>query len=344
VVDQFLLAYEITDIIRDTLLFSNVGLGSGKSFIATLGQASLENRQYQISASILEVNGAEDYNLANNHLSAVFLVNSDKDYIPMVERFHGVSHMQQVPWAVLNEDNGLTWELRSADDGTPNNTAAMINSYVYENIGEKNWLISPALDFSVADAAGMWFKYSYAYRISRNDVLTIAVSTDCGKTFPYILFERSGNTLSQVTTTEEWQPQGPTDWSSEYLNLNEFAGERDVRVAFIWTNGNGNNIFIDDIEFFADDATTPLVTTINDFQVFPNPAPSDNVNIAIRVFQRQNIEVRIIDALGRQIQNFGYENVLNQILHVPLPYLAKGMYVLRIKGKDINKAKRLMIQ
>jgi hypothetical protein len=344
VVDQFSLAYQISDVVRDTLTFTNVGLAPGRNFIATLGHISLLNRQYNLSVQIVEVNGGVDYNLANNHLASVFLVNSDRDFIPMVERFNGAGNWDQVPWAVLNENNNLTWELRSGDYGTSNNTVAMINSYTYEAIGERNWLISPALDFSRAEAAGMWFKYSYGYRESRNDMLTIAVSIDCGKTFPYVLFERSGRFLSVVTTTDEWIPQNAGDWINEYLNLNEFAGERDVRMAFIWTNAHGNNIYIDDIEFFANDATSPIVTTLNDFQVFPNPAPSDLVNIAIRVFHRQDIEVRIIDALGRQIKRFDYENILNQILYVPLPHLAKGIYVLRVNGPGINKARRLLIQ
>jgi hypothetical protein len=45
-------------------------------------------------------------------------------------------------------------------------------------------------------------------------------------------------------------PTGASDWSRHFINLSEYVGHEDVRIAFVARNGNGNNLYIDNIEFF----------------------------------------------------------------------------------------------
>ena len=45
-------------------------------------------------------------------------------------------------------------------------------------------------------------------------------------------------------------------------------GEGSVRIAFVFVNGNGNNIYLDNVEFFV--SGTPIIVS-NSMSVYPNP-------------------------------------------------------------------------
>ncbi len=344
VINQFWLNYQINNLVNKTLFFEELNLQPQESFQVILDAISLPDGQYQINVNIVEVNGTSDYNLSNNSLSKVFLVNKDSDFIPMVERFHYSRIWPNGTWSVINEDAKDTWNLQLANNGSTNNYSVSMKSFQYNNIGEQDWLVSPSLDFSNTSSAGMWFKFAYAYRQNRNDKLTILASTDCGQSFPFILFEKSGSMLSAEFSSVEYQPAGSDDWRNEYVDLSEIAGENNVRIAFRWTNGNGNNFFLDDIEFFETEASMPIVSTLNDFKIFPNPASPGNVQIALRFYQRQDIEVTVVDAIGRSVKTFFYQDALNQILDIPFPDVPSGIYILWVKGQGVNKARRLLIK
>lgn len=349
-VDRFKIAFSIESLdpqavmVHDTVEFTDLALARDQSFPAELNHVNLENGMYRFSARIIEVNGSDDYNLANNAREMTFLISDHADFIPLVERFNGQLSWDNLKWSVLDEDNEQGWDLQYAKAGEDYNIAASINGYEYEKVGERDWLVSPTLDFSFVEDAGLWFKISYAYRERRNDRLSVVASTDCGITFPYVLFEKTGSALSGVQSDERWRPSGAADWTNEYVDLGVLAGRDNVRIAFIWTNGNGNSVYIDDIEFFTTNAEDPLVDIKNDFLLFPNPLSGEEFIIALRLAERQDLEVAIFDAFGRQTAGFTFKNGLNQVFEAPLTLrLPSGVYLVSLKGSKIKKTKRLIV-
>lgn len=343
-VHSFKVAYAIQGVVSDTILFENLDLEQDKSFITELKHVNLENGSYKFSTQIVEVNGDKDYNQSNDAKSISFLVNDQSDFIPLIERFDGRLSWENLDWSVLNEDGEQGWDLQYTTNGIANNVSATINSHEYETVGQRDWLVSPALDFSEAEESGLWFKLSYAHRETRNDKLSIMASTDCGRSFPFLLYEKAGEGLAVESSAERWKPSGAEDWLDEYVDLTVVAGRQDVRIAFVWTNGNGNAVYLDDIEFFASQADDPIVNTKNDFLIFPNPLNGTEVNLALRLAERQDIVVSVYDALGRQTSDFKFENALNQVIKAPFsPQLPAGIYIISLKGPNINKSKRLIV-
>lgn len=343
-IHSFKIAYSIEGEVADTILFENLDLVRDQTFAVELNRVNLDNGSYTLRAQIVEVNGVADYNQLNDAKSIAFLIDDHSDFIPLVERFDGKASWDNLNWSVLNEDGAQSWELQAAKNGAEKNISATINSYEYEAVGERDWLVSPSLDFSGAEEPGMWFKLSYANRDTRNDKLSIAGSIDCGRTFPYLLYEKSGEALSIKSSTERWRPSGPEDWLEEYVDLSVLAGHPEARIAFIWTNGNGNIAYIDDIEFFASNAVDPVVRGKDDFVVYPNPINGRDVNLALRLAERQDIVVSVYDALGRRSLDLKFENALNQTIHAPLSsQLPAGIYIISLKGPKINKSKRFVV-
>ena len=55
------------------------------------------------------------------------------------------------------------------------------------------------------------------------------------------------------TSTTSWTPSGKDDWRKNKIILNSLVGKSNLRFAFVATAQNGNNLYLDNIEFFIDD-------------------------------------------------------------------------------------------
>jgi hypothetical protein len=123
-------------------------------------------------------------------------------------------------------------------------------------------LLSPSLDFSIAEAPELLFKHAYSFLPGGfySDTLRIVYSTDCGKTFPdsHVLWEAAGQDLaSTLVQRTDFTPSGPGDWMNNAIDLSVLKGLSGVIIAFEGVNGRGNNLYIDDIGLYPDQ--TPRV-------------------------------------------------------------------------------------
>ncbi len=149
------------------------------------------------------------------------------------------------------------------------NHVLFLNAFNNTNIGDKSWFVSPTLDFSAATEASLTFDLSYAFRGSNIDQLLILASTDCGISYTDTVFNESRAELANgESSSSSWLPED-SDWQRGLtINLTAYAGESSVRIAFVFVNANGNNIYLDNIEFFVSE--TPIIVS-NSMSVYPNP-------------------------------------------------------------------------
>jgi hypothetical protein len=179
----------------------------------------------------------------------------------------------------------------------------------------------------------MTFDLSYAFRGNVIDRLHILVSRDCGLTFSDTVYQASRSRLARgESSTESWLPQD-TQWQRAVaINLTDFIGEDDIRVAFVFTNGNGNNIYLDNIEFFVSGA--PVVTD-KPISVYPNPfvLSEQNSQYQLRVTfslpVKGQVRIELIDMAGRVLISKAPENILNQTYAISIPDMPTGPYVMR---------------
>ncbi|MEX0881842.1 MAG: Pregnancy-associated plasma protein-A, partial [Cyclobacteriaceae bacterium] len=198
-------------------------------------------------AEIVEVNGATDEDPTNNTRQTVPELVSE---ISLPYFYRG--HQESGSWDIENSDNGITWQPLSLSIDGVSQDLYYLTGFNYNVQGEIDYLISPKFDLT--DLPNAQLNFQLAYIPFDNDefleTLIVAVSTDCGNNFDIISapYNKSGTRLATgPPSTNEFFPSSESQFRREILNLEEYAGFSDVRIAFVSLNGYGNNIFIKDI-------------------------------------------------------------------------------------------------
>lgn len=302
----------------------------------------LEEGQHFLKAGIESPNGVDTTDLSAYDVEKYFLVSKDEDIAPAIEKFE-ITDLDISLWSVYNPDDGITWEIGDAPYEPGGNRAAVMRMYDYFMIGAQDWLVSPIFDLSSHMDANVTFNFSYASGNGTEDVLDLRVSTDCGNSWPYTLFSASGDQLVTGTTDGRWEPAGAADWKKGYADLQQFAGTENVRLAFVTTNLNGNNLYLDNIEMFVTGFTQDITLKENSILLHPNPSETGTLYVTVKTDQRQEVTMQIIDMKGRIIYDRGLTNVLNQTFEIELPGENTGVYIIRATGPTYQQTARLIL-
>jgi hypothetical protein len=189
----------------------------------------------------------------------------------------------------------------------------------------------------------MQFDVSYRRRDERQENFQILLSTDGGATYEPVDFSPPETEGSSVS----WVPQTEDDWFQDlYIDLEKYVGESSVRIAFVISNANGNNFYLDNLEFFV----TAIPSTIDigsPFDIFgydlQDPTNSA-LQIGFNLQERQNVNIQVIDLLGREQLRASYADVLNQIYSIPAETPgAAGVYIVRVQIGDKFYSRRILL-
>jgi hypothetical protein len=274
----------------------------------------------------------------NNSLTKIVKSDQQKDVIPIRLTFEDTTHEN---WSNFNlhSPSGMTW---TVSEGVVDNHYLHFDSYQNTTIGDEAWFVSPALDFRRAKTASLTFDMSYRGRGVIKDEFELAISTNCGQTF-----ETSSLDLPPFDQSEaEWVPQSAGDWIQLKADLSGYAGKQNIRVAFKMTNSNGNNIYLDNIEFFLTDQPNGVFIE-DDFNIFgydlADPA-NDNLQVAFNLANRTDVSCQIMNSMGGMVSEIVWLDVLNQIYDLPLPDSAgAGIYYVRLNIHGKNYTTRVLV-
>jgi hypothetical protein len=302
----------------------NTVIQPGEITTITLPQLGLNEGANEIEFSIYEPNGLIDINPADNNMTITSVINEAAARIPLRENF---DNSFEGEWIILNPSGGMPWEVTS----TNYSQSVYFNSFDNTTLGDEAWLVSPVLDFSSAPTASMFFEVSYAFNSPHYDQLKILLSKDCGKTFDLTAYDKGGEELSTASSSAPWLPLNETEWKKEFVNLTALAREENARLAFVVRNANGNNLYVDNIEFFASDNPNPPV--INEQFLIYGASPSDpgSFYLTFNLPEAQHIHYLVTDMLGREVASALIENVLNQTFLIDAGHTAAGIYIVRLK-------------
>jgi hypothetical protein len=96
----------------------------------------------------------------------------------------------------------------------------------------------------------------------------------------------------------------------------------------VFSNTAGNNIYIDNVEFFV--SNNPFPIDIDEpFALYPNPSPGQDVRVTFNLDTREDLVLDITSSTGTQVFSRQLTHVLNQTFYLSLPSLATGVYVVR---------------
>jgi hypothetical protein len=314
-------------------------LRPGETVELTFDEFIIESGTNQLDFELTNI--PEDVDASNNSTTHVFAIDNQQDFIPLREQFNEES-LNLTNWISINEDDDVGWETKELPYEANSNTA-YINLYNYEDRTQVDWLVSPVLDFSDAVEASMTFKTSYARNIDFNDQLQIVIAESCDGFFDTVLETYNSNDLAVINSGEFWEPDSRNDWIDHSLDLGAYAGLKDLRIAFKVFNDYGNNLYLDDIEFYATANEKRVSSARNSFTLYPNPADDGRFQLAFNTSERQEVIVYIYDQMGREILKTNYPNTLNQTYYYDMTGKGPGVYYIHAKGRDFIRSKKLLL-
>ncbi|WP_420580993.1 choice-of-anchor J domain-containing protein [Reichenbachiella sp.] len=243
----------------------------------------------------------------------------------------------------MRTDAPTNWTISEFREENVTNFALTFLGYEIDSLNIENWFVSPVLDFSNTEEASMTFDVSYASKIGRNDQLRILASTNCGKDYSLEVYNKKGSVLAVTQSETAWSPQTADDWRNDFVDLSDLAGHADVRVAFLLTNQNGNNLYLDNIELFVSADENQIVIE-ESMRAYPNPA-SDFIEVKFNFNIKEEILLRIVSLDGNVIAEETFPNTLNQTYRIEnIKSTNNGMYVLQAIGDFTNLSNKILIQ
>ncbi len=303
-----------------------------------------ESGNYDVTLVVTNTSG-------NNSETKEDYINVGGKMLPFSDDFE--QGMAPEGWQVMNDDNQETWEEYNLDG----NTAMRMNHYNYGPPGDRDQLISPALDLSGLDNAYITFDHAYAQRHTAiTDSLIVYVSGDCGATWNRV-FEAgedgTGNHVTHPQTDESFVPESSEDWCGEgfgadcnEIDISQFTGQNNIKVMFETYNYYNNNFYLDNVK-----VTNSIMTGIeandtkDDFSlaVYPNPTKG-MINVVGSGFD-DDIQIFISSMDGKIIYSENIDNRDSRIdNNFDLSEYPRGMYNVQIIGNSFQKNKRVMLR
>lgn len=315
---------------QTTITESGLSILTGDTYDSAIDITGLSIGVNDISWQISEVNGSTDENASNDISFSSLVVQPGTFLAPFKNNFSSNE------WNEAS-DQTSEWQTISLNQDSSTYVDAFKNY-----TGIESWLVSPAFDMTNFEESGLFFRMSYGKRLRVTDRLKIKVSTSCSSDFETVWSDKL-HSLPFPNSRTAWMPAEADDWLSQFVDLSQYVGSEEVRLAFVFTNNGGNNFYLDDIELTNNsDPKQPRLPS-GKFVVYPNPAKAkEPINITLSLPEMQSIRVEMIDISGAVVLNSMYKNMLNQTF--PIETQNKyGMYFLRISGKDINDIQRIFI-
>ncbi len=322
----------------------NLTAGSEASITMGSMPTPTANGAHTFSYQITALN-ANDFNTSNNAARVSFLVANSYAPSPLTEGFSSAIFPPSNGFVVVNPDGGASWT-RVTNAGGFNLTMQSAKYDFYSNtvLGDKDELILPPVDLSGANAPSLMFDIAYAQRnANSNDQLEIFASSNCGATWTSV-FSQSGAMMTIVPPVSgiAYVPDAndPTHWRNELVTLTGF-NTSNVLIKMVTTNGNGNNLYIDNINLEQSSPTAlhSLESLSEVLTLGPNPSASQ-FKLSFQNESTAPIQVLIMDVAGKCVWNQTYSSASSVLVQHQLP---AGSYQLKINRENAHWIKSIIV-
>jgi hypothetical protein len=210
--------------------------------------------------------------------------------------------------------------------------------------GATSILVMPTPAISGNVALDFWEAYAQTSS-SSNDKLEVVYSTNCGTSWTSLWSATGSAHATTAPTSTYWLPDRtatPTGWVKRSLSLNSLPSGS--ILGFRATDGGGNNLFIDDVNVRAGLSIKGENLVVNAITVSPNPA-KDFATLSFHLNESSNVDVQVVDALGRVVVNQNNSNMTSgaQEVRINTSDLAAGLYLIKVSTGDNTITERLSV-
>lgn len=266
--------------------------------------------------------------------------------IPVAESFSTASY-PPLNWQYYDAGNNLiNWEKSSSVGGYGLSTQSSYFDNYNNWTGDLNdGLVTENYNFSTASNLKLYFDVAYArYSSVDFDSLAVKVSTNCGQSYN-LVYLKGNSTLATAPDNTSFFTPNNTQWRTDTVNLNAYAGFPQVKLMFENRGGYGNVIYLDNINISANILTTAIKDKkqiIDNFELYPNPTKDFFTIIFKQDLTPQKIIIQAID--GKIIMVKETEALQKQI-SLSTSGLKPGVYFVSLMQNNQNlQTKKLIIE
>lgn len=305
-------------------------LAAGATTVVSLTPVTLTAGTHTLTVTTSNPNGAADNNLNNDMQVYAFSVITAAGVAAPYTQAFAVTTFPYTNWAKENPDGNITWARVTTNTGS-----LKLDCYNYGSRGAKDAFVVEPIDMTGMTSASLKFDVAHAqYDPTYIEGLEVFVSTDCGSTWTSVYNKVDPALATVAASTAAFTPSTATQWRSECVNLNAYAGAAKIFVKFVSTNDYGNNIYVDNILV----SNAACATGINEnadkmgLSVYPNPAATQ-ATIKISLAISEKVKVTFYNSLGEQVFTQGYDLPAgDNNVRVSTENLANGMYTVLVSS------------
>lgn len=306
-----------------------------------------DGEEHTLVVDIVSLNGLPDEKIEDNQLTLSFNT-IPTGAVELKEVF--ATEFPPENWTAVNEDDAITFETIVLNEAEVADTVLYINNFDYvDAIGTFDEFVLPDLDLK-ADNEQIYLNFLRAYAQQNEeeipDMLSILISTDCGKTY-HTIYEKSGVDLATTSPKTTAFTPIATDWVAESIDLSDFAGARNASIRFVHNRGEGNNLYLSAIYTDSREADivgiTPTLSPDISFNLYPNPT-AQQTTLQLNVEKTMMTQVVVTDYAGKMIyqQDWHIQAGKNQ-LPLQLADVASGLYLVHVYMQEGVISEKLLL-
>ncbi|MBY0434335.1 MAG: T9SS type A sorting domain-containing protein, partial [Cyclobacteriaceae bacterium] len=316
--------------------FNNVQLALGEQKNFNLNAVSLNPGNNPITLSVNNPNGLPDSSPSNNTLAFNSYLDRSTDATPLRVTF---DNPQEKPWIIASPPSAATWQ----SVATNKRQSIVYTGFTNTRKGDEAWFVSPVLDLTRYQKHSLFFDESYALNAPATERLKILGSDDCGLTYKTVLYDREGTEFSITNSSSAWTPSVLTDWRRSYVRLDTMSGKSNVRLAFVVTNQNGNNLYLDNLEIFAGSDINPPVTSVPYQLYYSSRDLQSDVALTFNLPEKKDVRLQVYSLMGQLIADNILPATLNQTYYFDLSNQPTGIYLFRLQIDNQITATKVFI-
>ncbi|WP_439581448.1 M43 family zinc metalloprotease [Dyadobacter bucti] len=310
--------------------------------VVTLPSMTTTEGNHVLSVYTSNPNGAADEDTTNDAVNLSFIY-YEPFAAPVSEGFESL--FLPLGWDIVNEDKGNTWE-KTSQASKSGASSVKISNYGNQSLGQHDDLRTPTVTIAGADSAFVSFQLAAAAYNNTSvqgnvwDTLQVMISTDCGETYTSVYKKWGASLVTRAPATRISFVPALNEWRREEINISNFIGQGEVLVAFRNTNGNENDIFLDDINI----RTVTINPNLKEagFLVTPNPT-SGMISVQFYPHPDGLKSVSVYNVRGQKVaEKVTGGEVGTNVYDFDLTYHAAGLYIIKAEFADRVLTKKIV--
>lgn len=246
-------------------------------------------------------------------------------------------------WKLENGGDAYNWQI--APTGATGTKSIRVGN-TYADPGDIDVLISPSINLNGMPNTPMSFKVAFAQKqTDNNDKLKVLVSKNCGQSWSQVYTKQgAGLATSTVMIGGNWTPTA-SQWRTENITIPYIFIGANTMIKFEFTGGDGNNIYLDDINLLSSVSVKEIAGKDFGIYVSPNPA-NDFAEVNINSQIETMVSIEVLDVLGKvvhSLKNVKLNDGENNI-RLNTSDFAKGIYFINVSSERNKMTQKLMVQ